>query len=522
MKKKAYLKPILIGFFALYLFSMSISTYLVKEKFSNKYARNYNDMLQITEFYFNHSEIADNDAVTYMLTNYLDHAEMENKYQQFSLAIYGPDSQKYSQMRSVIYLPYTANQTYAQTLQDFLTTEEIESLLALYDNSKDWLVEAKYEKETNQLLSLNISSKSDDANRLNWNWEKNTNAKNTFTCSETYYSPRSLVRIPYLTAGIDQYKQWFDDDFLQNFPDTYKKYVSSHSLRETSGLKVHDETALTLSATDTGSGSYTLVLRSTTRPLLAALSYMKYIYPISILFVTLCVLIVIFFLNRIYKRHQTIVDARRDFTNAIAHELKTPLGIIRNFTENLLENTNPQKRTYYLKQINNQTDVMKGLTKEILYVSGLDAEQLNLTKSPLSLRTLIEEQYEKLTPLADEKNLEIRYETTQEFIINGDKIYLEKAIWNLLSNAVIYNHLDGRIAVQIDSDFCSIENTGKAIADEALPHVFDMFYTDDKSRNSSEKHLGLGLYLAKRILKLHQLNLSIENTETGVKVTIKK
>ena len=65
-----------------------------------------------------------------------------------------------------------------------------------------------------------------------------------------------------------------------------------------------------------------------------------------------------------------------------------------------------------------------------------------------------------------------------------------------------------------------IRNTGKQIPEEDLPYVFDMFYTGNKSRTSGESHLGLGLYLAKKIFDLHGLLVSIGNIEDGVEVTI--
>lgn len=85
-----------------------------------------------------------------------------------------------------------------------------------------------------------------------------------------------------------------------------------------------------------------------------------------------------------------------------------------------------------------------------------------------------------------------------------------------------YNKEDGLIAIIVDSNCCSIENTGEPIAKEDLPHVCDMFFTGNKSRTSDEKHMGLGLYLTKKIFTMHKMELTIENTDVGVKVTINK
>lgn len=527
MKKKSYIRPIIIGFAALYIFSMLISTYIVKEKYSNQYARNQNDILRNVTSYFKHTSRSKNEIMGYLITGYQWRTEMDSKYQQFSVALYDSDSKKIEELHSVIYLPTIDGKTDELIPEEFFIKEEVSRLYAFYGSKEDWVVETRYEKESGRMISLEISEKTDSKKKNVWIWEEPdaqaVDAENLLVRAKTHRSLGNLIRVPYLSDGFERYEQWINDDFLQGFPTYCQQYSGDiYSVRELSGLKVHDEISTHLMSSDIDSGSCTLVLRSTTKPLLAAMDYLKNVYLITFLMMLLCMLVVIFHLNKTYRERQIVAETRRDFSNAIAHELKTPLGIIRNFAENLLENTNTEKESYYLRQIDKQTETMKELAKEMLYVSDLDSAQISFAKNPVSLSKVIEEQYEKLMPLADEKNLEIRYEETAEFMVNGDKSYLEKAIWNLLSNAIVYNHLDGFIIVQITPDSCSIENTGKQIKEEDLPHVFDMFYTGDKSRNSSEKHLGLGLYLAKRILTLHHLGVTINNTDTGVKVTIRK
>ncbi len=114
------------------------------------------------------------------------------------------------------------------------------------------------------------------------------------------------------------------------------------------------------------------------------------------------------------------------------------------------------------------------------------------------------------------------YQEGEDFRVEGDREYLAKAVWNLLSNAVEYNVLDGRILVRTEAKCCSIENTGKPMKEEELLHAFDLFYTGNESRGGESKHMGLGLFLAKKILDLHHMSLSIENTEDGVRTVVRK
>lgn len=433
-KKRTYQRTIIIGFVALYFFTMLLSTYLVKEKYSAEYARNMRIMERMMSTYYNRRpeeqflEINSIPSYHYLIEFY----GMETDRQQFSFTLYDKDDHKVAE-------------TDGENLLEF---------------------------------------------------------------------------------GKEYYEKWVGDAFLQKYPDYYRSHGNVESARTLSGLEVNDEVALTLFIvnpdSETYAGTYTMLIRSTSHPLIAALDYLKYIYLIGFLLMLLCIFAVSYSVSRTYKKRRILSETKRDFTNAVAHELKTPLGIIRNFTENLLEHTQDEKETYYLEQIVKQTETMKDMTQEMIYISKLDSEHIKLTKEPVTFLTLMEEQYEKLEPLADEKNLEIRYKTDGEFVALGDKVYLEKAVWNILSNAIVYNRRDGIINVRMTSDACSIENTGTPIAKEALPHVFDMFFTSDESRNSKDKHLGLGLYLVKRILDMHHLKVSIENTDIGVKVTMRK
>lgn len=521
MKKRPYLRTIIIGFTVLYVFSMLLVTHLVKEKYSNKYARNYNEMIDALAVYYDKKDPIDMFPnvypVSYLLT------QMDGKYQQFSVAIYDRDNKKCVQLGSTLHFEHANGEIFSASLEDFFQGDELESLLRCYNAKEEWTLETRRVKNTGELYSLRLYVKGEEVS-FEWMNPEITkpNADNILIYARAYQSLSQVLNVPYLSQGMDCYETWKKDSFLQNFPKYFKNSSNIASVREEIGWEVHDETYLFLMNTRNTEGTYSLLLRSSTRPLLAAMDELLDIYFITLFLAVICVVGVMYYLNKDYRERAMIVETRRDFTNAIAHELKTPLGIIRNFSENLLENVNAEKEDYYLQQIAKQTKCMEDMRKEMLYVSGLDSESLILKKQPISIRDVIDEQYEKLSPLAEEKNLEISYKESEEFVVNGDKTYLSKAIWNLLSNAIAYNRMDGYIEVKISSGWFSIENSGSKIGKEQLSHVFDMFYTGDESRNSKVKHLGLGLYLSKRILSLHDLTISMYNTEHGVKVMVAK
>ena len=232
--------------------------------------------------------------------------------------------------------------------------------------------------------------------------------------------------------------------------------------------------------------------------------------------------VVIRMVSNTYAAREAIDEARRDFTNIMAHEMKTPLGIIRGFAENLQENTVEEKRDYYLTQIIGQTEEMDRLVAEMIDVSKLDSEHLVLQKDALSLNELVKEQIPKFQPVIDQKQLQLQLEERAEFEIVGDRKYISKAIWNLLDNAVCYCRQESMIHIVIDAGMCSIANDCDPIEDEKLSHIFEMFYQGNKRQTPGERHLGIGLYLTRKILLLHQIQIVLENTQEGVIVKLRK
>lgn len=91
-----------------------------------------------------------------------------------------------------------------------------------------------------------------------------------------------------------------------------------------------------------------------------------------------------------------------------------------------------------------------------------------------------------------------------------------------MSNAIDYNVDGGRIEIQIEKERCVIENTGNPMSKEELDHVFDPLYSRDKSQNRRDGHMGMGLFLTKKILRLHGLNVALENMDDGIRAVIRR
>ena len=246
------------------------------------------------------------------------------------------------------------------------------------------------------------------------------------------------------------------------------------------------------------------------------------IYLWGALLTLVCILLVLYIVEVTFRKRAAMECQKRDFTNAIAHEMKTPLAVIRGFAENLEENTNEEKKKYYLEQIIGQTEQMDDMVKEMVFISRMDSKEYRPVKEQISVRKLIDELAAAYSAQIEEKQIELSVSCREDFLIDGDRRFVEKAFAGLLSNAVDHNRQEGKVRIDIDRDRCVIANTGERIPEEDLPRVCELFFTGNKSRGGEEKHLGIGLYLADRIFRTHGLGMKVENTACGVQVTVKK
>ena len=329
----------------------------------------------------------------------------------------------------------------------------------------------------------------------------------------------------YLAGTLAQWQRWTNSNYLQGFQEQ-GEFVWEEGI-EVPPLMIEEDGIcrrgkMQLQVGMIGEPFAYLEIRMESRPWYAAVDYMKYVYLAGAVLTVLCMLAVIGMMDKVYERQAVLEETRRDFTNAMAHELKTPLGVIRNFAENLLEHHKEEKRDYYLAQIIGQTEEMDRLVREMIEVSKLDSEKLVLGREEVSLLALTQEQVKRFAPIIEEKKQQIEFSVreNEDFLVQGDKEYLAKAVWNLLSNGVDYSPEGGKIFIQMDKEQCIIENSGEPMDKEALLHAFDLFYTGDKSRRAGDGHMGIGLYLAKKIFELHQLKLLLENTDGGVRAVI--
>lgn len=217
---------------------------------------------------------------------------------------------------------------------------------------------------------------------------------------------------------------------------------------------------------------------------------------------------------------------RRAFFAAASHELKTPVTILRGHLSGLLDGIGIyQDQEKYLARSLQTTARMEHLIQEILTVSRMEARDSALPLERVDLSAITEEQLALAADLLEQKNLRVAADLSPALMLDGERAMLSKAIGNLLANAALYSPCGENIRIwsgmQDDAPTLIIENTGVHIGEDALPHLFDAFYREERSRNRQTGGSGLGLYLARIILERHGASCAIDNTAAGVRATVR-
>ena len=254
-------------------------------------------------------------------------------------------------------------------------------------------------------------------------------------------------------------------------------------------------------------------------PLEVTMSQLVPVYVLSLLFIVVLMCFLSLKLKGIFDKQALLECNRRDLTNAIAHELKTPLGIIRNYSEGLKERINEDKRDDYLDVIIRETEHMDGMVLDMLGLSALDAG-LALNLQPHSLPRLAEDTLARYRDMIAAKGVTATVQATGDCTIMCDKKQMEQVMSNFLSNAVRHVPQGGDIRIAITRALgkvtFSIQNNGAPIPPDKLPEIWTAYYKADAAR-SNPRGTGLGLSIVKGILQAHGFGYGVENVADGVR-----
>lgn len=214
-------------------------------------------------------------------------------------------------------------------------------------------------------------------------------------------------------------------------------------------------------------------------------------------------------LGRFVAATDKMEKLRRDFVANISHELRTPLTVIRGYTEALLDGTAPAKEAdKYHRLMRDETVRLEGLINELLDLSRLQADGTALHLERLPLASVADGVVSLLGPKAEQAGICLTLETDGDTAINGNGDRLTQLLLILLDNALKFTPAGGRITVGVarrDGEVrLQVADTGRGIAREDLPFIWERFYKADKSHSrTAAAGTGLGLAIAREIAARH-------------------
>lgn len=211
---------------------------------------------------------------------------------------------------------------------------------------------------------------------------------------------------------------------------------------------------------------------------------------------------------------------KKEQMGALAHDIKTPLTVIRGNTELLAETKLDEEQKSYLNFIENNIEKMQQYLTELIEVSKGRLENVNLQEADAEEFFLKLEQ--EAIPMLQLKDLRLSVEhRLKNQKLSLDMALCTRAIMNLLDNAVQYSGEGGTIYLtgwQENEDICiAVRDEGKGFSGEDLKYAGKEFYRASKTRNASE-HFGMGLYIAEQIALLHGGTLQLRNVSGGAEV----
>ncbi len=214
--------------------------------------------------------------------------------------------------------------------------------------------------------------------------------------------------------------------------------------------------------------------------------------------------------NAMVDRLNRSFQQMRRFNADAAHELRTPLSVIRGDTEVLLrsENLTDDEIRSALKSNLEELDRLTHIVNEMLMLSEADAGEQALFMETIYLKLFINALVEQLRNLAAKRNISINILDVPDVHIKGDRMLIHRAVFNVLDNAIKYSKDDGEVEVSASIHTGNVQivikDYGIGISSADLPYIFDRLFRADRARNRSDGGIGLGLSIAKWIVEAHQ------------------
>ncbi len=214
-------------------------------------------------------------------------------------------------------------------------------------------------------------------------------------------------------------------------------------------------------------------------------------------------------------------QVRTQFLGNVSHELRTPIFTLQGYLETLLNNAfpDPTLQKDFLMKAYQQSVRLNNLLTDLIDISRIESGEMKMIFRPFDVYKLLAKQVEEMQNKAKEYNVSIKLENTPpDHIVYaiGDVDRITQVLLNLIDNAIKYNLPNGKVMVgYIESAHhveIYVQDTGRGIAEEHLPRIFERFYRVDKERSRAVGGTGLGLAIVKHIVEAHGSQMVVQST----------
>jgi len=223
--------------------------------------------------------------------------------------------------------------------------------------------------------------------------------------------------------------------------------------------------------------------------------------------------------NNMLDRLEKSFEQLTRFSADLAHELRTPISNLKGEAEICLtKERSLEEYRYVLESSLEEYDRLSRMIEGLLFLARAEDPHMEISCTEINLGNLFESIFEYYLPIAEENKIELTY--TGKAMVWANELLMQRALHNIISNAVRYTPPEGKISANIEtlpSGEVSIQlsDTGLGIAKEQLPYIFDRFYRTDNARAQTSGGSGLGLAIVKSIMDLHHGRIKV-SSESGI------
>lgn len=525
-EKRKILKYATLSVITMYILSLITLFFGIYEQEGQLFYREVGEITALSKF---HNDVHyRNQRVT--TENFIPEYFYESNSYYSAVALYDEKGELVHTNGTIISFLENNNWRYCY-LDEFISEDDYKNILKLNDKGTVTCVSFKYYENDNKeivpvelLLRANKSEEIEKETDLKLELSENSASKYVVSDSpiylkmQEYYSFKKFADRFLYRKLIEQVKSEKDKEY------GYKNFINNDVEELASGGgSIGGYEACFAYSFKLENKPYFAVIRVEYNPIIKILSDgLFYLMAVFMAVFSLLVFVTMRkYISVYYDKKQRLEESKNALTSATAHELKTPLSIIQNQCECIMENIAPEKNGEYIESIYAESQRMDKIVGDFLQYNRLvQADEVTFEKTDLV--ALIKGQLTHYEGLFADNGKTVKLDLCDKAIVKVNPEMISLVIDNFFSNAVKHSEYGGEIEIklQFNSDSkkykFSVFNSGSHINEDLQNEIWGLLYKADKSRTGDGKSGGMGLAISSRILELHKSSYGCRNVKNGV------